>query len=140
MYSRPRDPMVLATECVKDPDPVPIGLVVRHIKNRLLSDPFPIRSVSLTSLNNTATGTYAEPSSNESNISKIEDLCSVRESKGPQFRGWTENMDEAFAVATGNFRTIGYTNKVGMFIRTEATFEFFSGCDGQRMDSFAGLE
>lgn len=63
----------------------------------------------------------------------------MRERKRPKFRSWTENVDEALAIARGNFGAIGYANEVGMFIRTEATVEFFARGNGERVNGFAGL-
>jgi len=52
-----------------------------------------------TGFDNTTSPCYVKPRGDEGDIGKIEDLSSVRQSHGPEFRGWTKDMDEALSAA-----------------------------------------
>lgn len=68
-------------------------------------------------------GSYVQPRSNKGDIGKVQDLCTMRESHGPELWGWTQDVDETATMTGGNLGTIRETNEVVVAIRAKLAVE-----------------
>jgi hypothetical protein len=61
------------------------------------------------------------------------------QSHGPQFRCWSKNIYEPFAITGSNFRAERDSYKIGMSVVAKLAVEVFAWCNKQWLKEISGL-